>query len=56
MDYSKIGVRYAKALFQYAEEQNVADIIVGDMRVLYENLNTNQELMRFLCSPVVKNV
>ncbi len=54
MDYSKIGVRYAKALFQYAEEQNVADIIVGDMRVLYENLNTNQELMRFLCSPVVK--
>jgi F-type H+-transporting ATPase subunit delta len=54
MDYSKIGVRYAKALFQYAEEQNLTDVVVGNMRELYKNLNENQELMRFLCSPVVK--
>jgi len=54
MDYSKIGVRYAKALFQYAEEQNLTDVVVGNMRVLFENLSENKELMRFLCSPVVK--
>lgn len=54
MDYSKIGVRYAKALFQYAEEQNVLDIIVGDVRVLYDNLKQNSDLLQMLCSPVVK--
>ncbi|MEA1873761.1 MAG: ATP synthase F1 subunit delta [Bacteroidota bacterium] len=54
MDYSKIGVRYAKALFQYAEEQKVTDVIVGDMRILFDNLKQNFELTRFLCNPVVK--
>lgn len=55
MDYSKIGVRYAKALFEYAEEQKLTDLVVEDIRLLYSNLKENPELLKYFSNPVTKS-
>lgn len=56
MDYSKIGVRYAKALFELADEKNLIDVVVSDMRSLFENLMNGQGLIHYLTNPVIKPV
>ncbi len=55
MDYSKIGVRYAKALFELADERNLIDAVNGDMRFLFESLTQNKELHHYLTNPIIKS-
>ena len=54
MNYSKIGVRYAKALLQVAIEQNILEDVRKDMTFLNTLILTVEDFMRVLNSPVVK--
>jgi F-type H+-transporting ATPase subunit delta len=53
MNDSKIGVRYAKALFQTAAENKLTEDVMADIRLLDENLKNN-DFREVLESPVVK--
>jgi F-type H+-transporting ATPase subunit delta len=53
MDYSKIGVRYAKALFEYSEEENALEVVVNDMREMSKIIKTEADFVNYLGSPIV---
>ncbi len=53
MNDSKISVRYAKALFQTASEQNHADEVMKDMQLLQAGFETPR-FKEILESPVIK--
>jgi F-type H+-transporting ATPase subunit delta len=55
MDHSKIGVRYAKALFEYAEENQVTDSIISDVELLHKSILEYDELNKYLNNPVIKS-
>jgi F-type H+-transporting ATPase subunit delta len=52
MNYSKIAVRYAKALFDLAGEQKFIDAVYEDMKVI-DRLCTMQEVKEIISSPVI---
>ena len=54
MNYSKIGVRYAKALLQVAIEKNLLEEVRKDMFLLDSLIVSVPEFMQVLNSPVVK--
>ena len=54
MNYSKIGVRYAKALLQVAIEKNLLEEVKKDMQLLESLTVSVPEFMQVLNSPVVK--
>lgn len=54
MNQSKISVRYAKALFELAKEQNVLKEIKSDVESILEVYNLSPELANFLTSPIFK--
>jgi F-type H+-transporting ATPase subunit delta len=54
MNYSKIGVRYAKALLQVAIEQNLMEEVRKDMSFLDTLAVSVPEFMQILESPVIK--
>ncbi len=54
MNYSKIGVRYAKALLQVAIEQNLMEEVRKDMIFLDSLAVSVAEFLQILESPVVK--
>ncbi|MFO7879702.1 MAG: ATP synthase F1 subunit delta [Bacteroidota bacterium] len=54
MDHSRIAVRYAKAAFELAQEQDKTDVFIKDMRTLSDLLNTNNEIIGYLNNPVVR--
>lgn len=54
MDYSKIGVRYAKALFELADEKGLTAVIVSDVKALAESITNNPEFIAYLTNPVIK--
>lgn len=49
-----IAVRYAKALFELAKEQNILDKVADDMQGIAEVLKGEHNLSKFLENPVVK--
>lgn len=53
MDYSKIGVRYAKALFEYSEEEKALDVVVNDMKEMSEIIKTEAGFVDYLGNPIV---
>jgi F-type H+-transporting ATPase subunit delta len=54
MNDSKISVRYAKALFALAVEQNLLDNIKKDILFIKQTWEQVRELRRFLESPIIK--
>jgi F-type H+-transporting ATPase subunit delta len=54
MDTSKIGVRYAKALFTVAQEKNITGRIRQDFDLIAQTLRENPDLPAALNNPVVQ--
>jgi F-type H+-transporting ATPase subunit delta len=53
MSDTSVAKRYAVALFQIAQEQNLLDQIEEEIRVIKEVFSNNQELLTFLTHPKV---
>lgn len=54
MNDNKVATRYAKALFELAEEQNALDAVAEDMRDIQALTKENKEFRRLLDSPVIR--
>lgn len=54
MNYSKISVRYAKALFAVAKEKDLLENIKNDVILISEVIDQNHELDSLLQNPVLK--
>jgi F-type H+-transporting ATPase subunit delta len=54
MKGSKAAIRYAKAVLQQAQEDNVAKEVFGDMQDVLNTLRGSKELRSVLQSPVIK--
>lgn len=50
----KISRRYAKALFQFAVEENMVGVINNDMLLLSDTCKNSKELRDFLKSPIIR--
>lgn len=53
MNEGKIAVRYAKAVFLLASEENMLDKVLGDFRLIQHTLAEVKELKDFLMSPII---
>ncbi len=53
MNYSKISIRYAKALFLSALEENKLDVVYRDVLAIQETIHSNEDFQFFLKSPVL---
>lgn len=53
MTEQRVSSRYARAIFQLAEEQNVSDAVLQDFSLIIEVVADSRELMNLLKSPVV---
>lgn len=54
MNYSKISIRYSKALFELAKEKNLIEEIKSDVKLIYDSFAV-PEFSILLNSPIVKN-
>lgn len=54
MNDSLITVRYAKALYQLAEEENKQEIVKKDVEMLLNTINNSKEFSNFLENPLIK--
>ncbi len=54
MSYTKISKRYAKALFEFAQEEKVLEQIYADMAYLQQLCKVSDDYVRMLKSPVIK--
>jgi F-type H+-transporting ATPase subunit delta len=52
MNHSKISVRYAKALFELAKEQDLLSRVKEDMSLLSQEAAMGSDLQTFLSSPL----
>jgi len=53
MKQSKVGIRYAKALFDLTLEQNTLEQALQDMMLILDVYKENRELRLFLDSPII---
>ncbi|MCF8234823.1 MAG: ATP synthase F1 subunit delta [Bacteroidales bacterium] len=53
MRRSRIGTRYAKALFELALEKNILEQVKKDMELVMKTISESKELKLFLKSPVI---
>lgn len=51
---SKVAVRYSKALFDLAEEQNLRDKVSADMKLISDTCHASHDLTSVLQSPIIK--
>ncbi len=51
----RIGYKYAKSLFEIAQEEGLVDSVKKDMDMIIELIDTNIEFKRFLHSPIIPN-
>lgn len=54
MNQSKISVRYAKALLNFAIDKNICDRVREDMYLVYEICRQNKNFIDMLESPVIR--
>ncbi len=54
MNYGKIGIRYAKALFLTAIEENALEQVHNDMQLLKQLVSENPSFHFFLQTPILK--
>ena len=50
----RAAIRYAKAVLQKAEENNIQNVMFGDMQSVKATLDGSKELQNMLQSPVIK--
>ncbi len=55
MNISKIGKRYAKALFTFAIEQKDVEKVMADMELVDNTIKQSRELRKLLDNPVIHN-
>jgi F-type H+-transporting ATPase subunit delta len=55
MNYSLVTVRYAKALYQLAEEEKIQDAVRIDMDTFLSCINESEEFLFLLESPLIKS-
>ena len=51
---SRVANRYAKALLEYALQQNVLEAVFADMTLIDKTIKSHKDLERMLISPIVK--
>lgn len=51
---SRAAIRYAKAILQKANENNIEAVVFGDMQSVYKTIEDSRELQAVLQSPVIK--
>ncbi|MDO5606933.1 MAG: ATP synthase F1 subunit delta [Capnocytophaga sp.] len=56
MQGNRAANRYAKALLDYAIEQNKLDEVYADVTLVHNTIKNNKELQRLLMSPIVKTL
>ena len=54
MNQSKISVRYARAIFELAEEKGLLEKVYADFRLVREALVDLPEFKEVMASPIVK--
>jgi len=54
MKESRIALRYAKALFELAEEQNIIEQAHNDMQLVQSICKSNKDFRLMLYSPIIK--
>ena len=54
MKRTKLAARYAKALFDFAEEQGMVEEISSDMKLVDDTFDNNPELRSTFGSPIVR--
>ena len=55
MQDTKAGIRYAKSLFQLAQERNEMEKVSADMALIDKTIHENSELRSMLKSPIIKS-
>jgi F-type H+-transporting ATPase subunit delta len=55
MNYSLITVRYAKALYQLAEEEGIQDAVKTDIEAILASIRESEDFVTFLESPLIKS-
>jgi F-type H+-transporting ATPase subunit delta len=53
MNHSRVNIRYAKALLQFAEEKSVSDAVFEDVKTIFNALRASRELHTVMQSPVI---
>ncbi|MCX2681188.1 ATP synthase F1 subunit delta [Galbibacter sp. EGI 63066] len=51
---TRAGNRYAKAVLNFAKEQNTHEVVNGDMKDIFKTIDGSEELADMLKSPVTK--
>lgn len=54
MNYSQIGVRYAKAFYSLAKEKSILEDLYSDIKILADVINLTKEFRSFFFNPVIK--
>ncbi len=54
MNQSKISVRYSKAIFELAKEQNILDTIYSDFKLIQKSIEDNTDFYQIFTNPVIK--
>lgn len=54
MKNQKLSSRYAKALFDFAQERNQVEEVYGDLKLFAQTLKENRELQVLLRNPVIE--
>ncbi len=54
MNYAKIGIRYAKALYLTALEENALENVYQEMQVMQQLITENPSFISFLDTPILK--
>lgn len=55
MNQSKISVRYSKAIFESAKEQNILDEIYEDFQLITNSIKANENFYQIFTSPLIKS-
>ncbi len=55
MKNTRIALRYSKALFELAVEQNVLEQVHKDMVLVYEVCESNKDFTKMLANPIIKS-
>ncbi|QLE00999.1 ATP synthase F1 subunit delta [Galbibacter sp. BG1] len=54
MTGTRAGQRYAKAVLDYAKEQNALEVVNADMKDIFATINGSKELQNVIQSPIIK--
>ncbi|XLS29325.1 ATP synthase F1 subunit delta [Flavobacteriaceae bacterium M23B6Z8] len=52
---SRAAIRYAKALLSLTQEKSISESVEKDMQTIFTTISKNEELQKFLQSPVIKS-